>query len=157
MLPVKYLPSNNSSYLCQSNFSEIIRLSQGWGESGLQYHVKGRKLYMYFVDLENAFNRVPRKVLGWAMRKKGIREVLFTSVMSLYERTKTRIRVDSVLSEEFEVKVGMHQGSVLWPFLFALVVDILSIFNNYLFLILTILKYLDTFRYLPISRYNLDK
>ena len=39
--------------------------------------------------------------------------------MSLYEGTKTRVRVDSELSEEFEAKVGMHQGSVLPPFLFA--------------------------------------
>ena len=31
----------------------------------------------------------------------------FRSVMSLYEVAKTRVRVDSELSEEFEVKVGM--------------------------------------------------
>ena len=37
--------------------------------------------------------------------------------MSLYEGARTRVRVDSDLSEEFEVKVGMHQGSVLSPFL----------------------------------------
>ena len=34
------------------------------------------------------------------------------------------VRVDSELSEEFEAKVGMHQGSVLSPFLFADVVDV---------------------------------
>ena len=34
-------------------------------------------------------------------------------VMSLYEGAKTRVRVDSELSMEFEVKVGMHQRSVL--------------------------------------------
>ena len=47
-----------------------------------------------------------------ATRKKGIPEVLVRSVMSLYEGAKTRVRVYSILSEEFEVKVGMHQGSV---------------------------------------------
>ena len=61
-------------------------------------------------------------MLEWAIRKRGIPEVLVRSVMSLYEGATTRIRVDSELSEEFEVKVGMHQGSVLSPFLFALVV-----------------------------------
>ena len=68
---------------------------------------------MCFVDLEKAFDRVPREVLEWAMRKKGIPEVLVKSEMSLYEGAKTRVRVDSELSEECEVKVGMHQGYVL--------------------------------------------
>ena len=39
-----------------------------------------------------------------------------------------RVRVDSEMSEEFEVKVGMHQGSVLSPFLFALVGDVVTEF-----------------------------
>ena len=34
--------------------------------------------------------------------------------------------MDSVLSEEIEVKLGIHQGSVLLPFLFALVVDVVT-------------------------------
>ena len=50
--------------------------------------------------------------------------------MSLYEGAKTRVRVDSVLSEEFEVKVEIHQGSVLSPFLFALVVDVVTEFDR---------------------------
>ena len=73
---------------------------------------------MCFVNLEKAFDRVPRKVLEWAMRKKRMPEVLACSVMSLYEGAKRRVRVDSELSEEFEVKVGMLQGSMLSSFLF---------------------------------------
>ena len=87
-----------------------------------EYHAKGKKLC--FVDLEKAFDRVPKKVLEWVLRKKEIPQVLVGSVMSLYEGAKTRVRVDSELSDEFEVKVGMHQGSVLSPFLFALSVDV---------------------------------
>ena len=54
------------------------------------------------------------------MRRKGIPEVLFRSVMSLYEGAKARVRVDSELSEEFVVKVGIHQGSVLSVFVLQL-------------------------------------
>ena len=39
--------------------------------------------------------------------------------MSLYDGAKTRVRVYSELSEESEVKVGMHQGFMLLLFLFA--------------------------------------
>ena len=50
-----------------------------------EYHAKGKKLYMCFVVLEKALDRVPRKMLEWALRKKGIPEVLVRSVMSLNE------------------------------------------------------------------------
>ena len=43
------------------------------------------------------------------MRLKELPKVLVRSVMSLYEGAKTRARVDYELSEEFEVKAGMHQ------------------------------------------------
>ena len=48
------------------------------------------------------------------------------AVMSLYDGAKTRVRVGSAYSEEFEVKVGVHQGSVLSPLLFAIVVDVIT-------------------------------
>ena len=49
------------------------------------------------------------------MWKKGIADVLLRSVMSLYEEAKSRVRENSKLSEKFEIKVGMHQRSVLSP------------------------------------------
>ena len=88
-----------------------------------EYQTKDKKLYMCFVDMEKAFDRVPRKVTEWAMRKKGLSEVMVRAVMSLYDGAKTRVRVRSAYSEEFKVKVGVHQESVLSPLLFAIVVD----------------------------------
>ena len=64
------------------------------------------------------------------MRKQVTTEFFVRSVMSLYEAAKTRVIVDSELSEVFVVKVGMHQRSVLSPFLFALVVDIVREFTR---------------------------
>ena len=107
-------------HLCHDKVLTLRRLQE-------EYHAKV-KSYLCFVDLKKAFDRVSRKVLQWAMRKKGIPEILARSLMSLYEGTKTRVRLDSELSEELEVKVGMHQGSVLSPFLSALVVDAVTEF-----------------------------
>ena len=91
-----------------------------------EYLDEEKKFYMCFVDLDKAFYRVPRKVLEWAMRKKGIPEVMVRAVMSLYEGVKTRIRVGLELSEELEVKVGVHQGSVVLLLVFVIVVDIVT-------------------------------
>ena len=40
------------------------------------YKDKKKKLNMYFVNIEKAFDRVLRKVMEWAMRKKGLPEVI---------------------------------------------------------------------------------
>ena len=50
-----------------------------------KYMRKNKKLYMCFVDLEKAFDRVPRKVIEWALRKRGVIERLVRAVMRLYE------------------------------------------------------------------------
>ena len=59
-------------------------------------------------------------------KKKGLLEVVVRAVPSLYDGTKTRVRVGSANSEEFEVKVGVHQGSMLSPLLFAIVMDAIT-------------------------------
>ena len=67
--------------------------------------------------MDLAFDRVPRKELECTMGRKGRPEVMARPVISLYEGAKTRVRVNSEFSEGFEVKVRMHQESVLSPYL----------------------------------------
>ena len=72
------------------------------------------------MDLEKAFDRVPREVIRWAMRKMGVEEWLVSAVMSMYTGVKTVVRVVYGNSKGFEVKVGMHQGSAISPLLFVI-------------------------------------
>ena len=58
------------------------------------------------------------------MRKEGIPEALVTAVMSLCKGARTKVKVGTHFSEEFEVNFTAHQGSVLSPLLFAIVVDV---------------------------------
>ena len=50
-----------------------------------EYLAKQKKFYMCFADLEKAFDRVPRKVVERAMRKKVNPKALVRAVMSLYK------------------------------------------------------------------------
>ena len=50
-----------------------------------EYQKKDKKLYICCVDMQKAFDRVPRKVMEWAMRKKGLSEVMVQGDMSLYD------------------------------------------------------------------------
>ena len=71
-----------------------------------------------------AFDEVTRKVVEWVMRMKRIPETLVGAVMSLCKGAMTRVNFGAHLSEKHEVNVGVHQGSVFSPLLFAIVVDV---------------------------------
>ena len=91
-----------------------------------KYLAANKRLYMAFVDLEKAFDRVPRKVIWWALRKLGVDEWIVHLVQGMYSNARSRVPVGEGFSEEFEVKVGVHQGSVLSPLLFIIVLEALS-------------------------------
>ncbi|KAK3551170.1 hypothetical protein QTP70_013885 [Hemibagrus guttatus] len=77
-------------------------------------------------DLEKAYDRVPREELWYCMRKSGVAEKYVRVVQDMYERSRTVVRCAVGQTEEFKVEVGLHQGSALSPFLFAMVMDQLS-------------------------------
>ncbi|KAK3523569.1 hypothetical protein QTP70_002478 [Hemibagrus guttatus] len=78
------------------------------------------------LHLEKAYDRVPREELWYCMRKSGVAEKYVRVVQDMYERSRTVVRCAVGQTEEFNVEVGLHQGSALSPFLFAIVMDQLS-------------------------------
>ncbi|KAK3533744.1 hypothetical protein QTP70_025050 [Hemibagrus guttatus] len=91
-----------------------------------KYRDGQRELHCLFVDLEKAYDRVPREELWYCMRKSGVAEKYVRVVQDMYERSRTVVRCAVGQTEEFKVEVGLHQGSALSPFLFAIVMDQLS-------------------------------
>ena len=73
-----------------------------------------KKLFFIFVDQEKAFDQVSREVTCFALRRKSDPEYL------------VNVSVDGELSSSFSVKVAIHQGSALSPFLFIIVIDFLK-------------------------------
>jgi len=68
----------------------------------------------------------PREVARWALRKAGVDEWLLKEVMAMYEGAQTVVRTTEGDSKAFNVKVGLHQGSVLSSLLFVIVMEIIS-------------------------------
>ena len=85
-----------------------------------------QKLFCAFIDLEKAYDRIPREVVFWCLRKRKVPERLVRLVEMMYRRTRTKVLTTVGETETFEVSVGLHQGSALSPFLFVLVMDVLS-------------------------------
>ncbi|KAK3527838.1 hypothetical protein QTP86_006925 [Hemibagrus guttatus] len=91
-----------------------------------KYRDGQRELHCVFGDLEKAYDRVPREELWYCMRKSGVAKKYVRVVQDMYERSRTVVRSAVGQTEEFKVEVGLHQGSALSPFLFAMVMDQLS-------------------------------
>ncbi|KAK3543099.1 hypothetical protein QTP70_010645 [Hemibagrus guttatus] len=91
-----------------------------------KYRDGQRELHCVFVDLEKAYDRVPREELWYCMRKSGVAEKYVRVVQDMYERSRTVVRCAVGQTGEFNVEVGLHQGSAPSPFLFAIVMDQLS-------------------------------
>ena len=87
-----------------------------------KYLAASKRLYMAFVDLEKAFDRVPWKVIWWALRKLGVDSAPGTWNV----HARSHVPVGEWYCEEFEVKVGVHQGSVFSLLLFIIVLEALS-------------------------------
>ena len=76
-----------------------------------------------FVDLEIAYDRVLQEELWYCMKKSGIVEKYVQLVQDMYKESETVVRCAIGTTESFKVKVGLHQGSALSLFLFAVIMD----------------------------------
>ena len=90
-----------------------------------KYREGQSELHCVFVDLEKACDRIPIK-LWYCMRKSGMAEKYVVLVQDMYEGSETVVRCAVETTESFKVKVGLHQGSALIPFLFAVIMDRLT-------------------------------
>ena len=91
-----------------------------------KYREGQRKLRCVFVHLEKAYDRVPREELWYCMRKSGMGKKYVQLVQDIYEGNETVVRCAIGTTASFKVKVGLHQGSALGPFLFAVITDRLT-------------------------------
>ena len=75
-----------------------------------------------------SFDRVPREMVMATQRWMGVpeAEVRMVEGTYVYEKTTAREVVGEGASEEFEVNIGLRQGSVLSPLLFIAVLDLIS-------------------------------
>ena len=91
-----------------------------------KHREKQRGLHIVFIDLEKAYDRVPRQEVWRCMREKGTPEKYVRLVQDMYEGAKTKVKSSVGLTGSIPVRVGLHQGSALSPYLFDLIMDVIS-------------------------------
>ncbi len=90
-------------------------------EKHLEMH-KG--LFFTFVDLERTYDRVPRYLKYWCM-ESGPREASEASRSNIPWSINSSEN-NAWRTDQFPIKVGLHQGSGLSPLLFIVVLDVIS-------------------------------
>jgi hypothetical protein len=88
-----------------------------------KYIEKNKSLWMAFVDLEKAYDRVPREMVWWALRRQLVPERLIDLIRTLYQDPVSFVRTEAGDTEPFAVDIGLHQGSALSPLLFIVTME----------------------------------
>jgi len=72
------------------------------------YRDRNVDLHMVFIDLEKAYDRVPRKVLWRWLEKKGVSPLYIQITKDMYKGGRTSIRTPGGITEDFVVCMGLH-------------------------------------------------
>ena len=91
-----------------------------------KYRERKKDLHLVFVDLEKAYDSIPRCIVWDSLKNRGISRRYIEVIKGMYDRVSTNIRPPVGMIESFLIKVGLHQGSTLSPFIFTVIMEELS-------------------------------
>ena len=91
-----------------------------------KFREKQQELHLVFIDLEKAYGRVPRQEIWRCLREKMVPEKYVRIIQEMYRNSCTRVRSSVGETDGFEIGVGLHQGSALSPFIFNIVMDVMT-------------------------------
>lgn len=84
---------------------------------------KKKELHLAFIDLEQAYDSVPRRELLAGLREAGISSELIAAIHHLYKDDVYRVKCGSRLSEPFRASKGLKQGCCMSPTLFKIYLE----------------------------------
>jgi hypothetical protein len=80
-------------------------------------------MHIIFIDLEKVYDKVPRNIMWWALQKHTVSLKYITLIKDMYDNIVTSVQTSDGDTNDFPINIGLHQGSALSPYLFALVMN----------------------------------
>ena len=77
-----------------------------------------KPLYLAFLDIKKAFDKVPRELLWRKLHKIGVRGKLLRVIVDMFTDVEGYVKIGDLLSDPFPINSGVIQGSKLGPILF---------------------------------------
>jgi Reverse transcriptase (RNA-dependent DNA polymerase) len=88
-----------------------------------RYREQKNDLHMIFIDLEKAYDKIPKNSMWWALKKKQVPTKYVTLIKDMYTNVVTCVRACDGESDAFPIKIELHQGSELSPYIFTSLID----------------------------------
>jgi Reverse transcriptase (RNA-dependent DNA polymerase) len=77
----------------------------------MERHREHKKdLHMIFIDLEKAYDKIPRNIMWWALKRELVPTKYVTLIKDMYTNVVTYVRACDGESDTFSIKIGLHQG-----------------------------------------------
>ena len=87
------------------------------------YQSVQKRVFCAFIDYQTAFDSVDRSLLWQKQLSYNINGKLLMVIRQFYNRAKSCIKKDNMISEYFLCNIGVRQGDTLLPLLFALFIN----------------------------------
>jgi hypothetical protein len=88
-----------------------------------RYREQKKDMYMIFIDLEKAYDKVPMNVMWWALQKYKVSTKDIDHIKDMYNNIVKSVQTSDRDTNDFSINIGLHQGSALSRYLFSLVMD----------------------------------
>lgn len=95
-----------------------------------QFSVKGKKLYVAFVDLRRAFDSVHREILLKVLENSGISGKFIQVLKTMYEAVFACVRTGNMCTDTFKCERGVRQGCNLSPTIFSVFINQIALEIN---------------------------
>ena len=67
-----------------------------------------KDLHMMFIDLEKAYDSIPRGIIWDSLKASGLLQSYIEVIRDIYDRVATNIQTSVGLTESFPIKVGLY-------------------------------------------------
>ena len=89
------------------------------------YFERGINLYLLFIDFKKAYDTINRKELLTTMQELEIPNKMIRLTGMTIENTRNRIMSNGILSQPFQVTIGLRQGDPMLTTLFNLALEVI--------------------------------
>ncbi len=79
-----------------------------------------KKNFLALLDITKAYDRVNRDILWHIMEQMGVPGKLLSNIKASYRNPSTILQFQDVVSEPLQMTLGLKQGCVMSPILFAI-------------------------------------